>query len=160
MWCFKIFVVFGLKFLRFLQICPRPRKFQFAKLNFTSLIIAIGSESAKIKSRRLSRMSFHKNFTLRNFLAIQYQLFWSQAFLSYIISHPPNNIHNPRYYFLPHFCLLSKMKDTWELCFQMFLLIRVSLSEPQPSGTALHTCVYAFLLACLLPCLLACGHIL
>ena len=37
-----------------------------------SLIIGIGSESAKIKSRKLSRRSFRKNFTPRNFLAIRY----------------------------------------------------------------------------------------
>ena len=32
----------------------------------------VGSESAKIKSRKLKRMSFHENFTPRNFLAIWY----------------------------------------------------------------------------------------
>ena len=32
--------------------------------------MGIGSESAKIKSRKLSRMSFHENFSPRNFLAI------------------------------------------------------------------------------------------
>ena len=36
--------------------------------------MAIGSESTKIKSRKLSRMSFRKNFILQNFLAIRYPL--------------------------------------------------------------------------------------
>ena len=31
----------------------------------------IGSESVKIKSRKLSQMSFHENFTLQNFLTIR-----------------------------------------------------------------------------------------
>ena len=62
----------GIKFSWFSRICPRPRKFSSAKTIFKSLIMAIGSESAKIKSRKLSRMSFHENFTPRNFLAIRY----------------------------------------------------------------------------------------
>ena len=37
--------------------------------------MAIGPESAKIKLRKLSRMSFHENFTPRNFLAIRYMVF-------------------------------------------------------------------------------------
>ena len=37
--------------------------------------MAIGPESAKIKSRKLSRMSFHENFIPRNFLAIWYIVF-------------------------------------------------------------------------------------
>ena len=39
---------------------------------FTSLIMAIGLESAKIKLRKFSKMSFHENFTLQIFLAIRY----------------------------------------------------------------------------------------
>ena len=36
--------------------------------------MAIGSESMKIRSQKLSRMSFRKNFIPQNFLAIRYPL--------------------------------------------------------------------------------------
>ena len=49
-----------------------PAKILIRETIFTSLIMAIGSESMKIKSRKLSRMSFHENFTPQNFLTIRY----------------------------------------------------------------------------------------
>ena len=49
-----------------------PAKILIRETIFTSLIMAIGSESVKIKSQKLSRMSFHENFTPQNFLATRY----------------------------------------------------------------------------------------
>ena len=70
----------GVKFLRFLRICPRLQNFREAI--FTSLIMAIGSESVTVKSRELSRMSFCENFIPRKFLAIQYVRQWGHMYLS------------------------------------------------------------------------------
>ena len=67
----KIFVVF--------TDLSLPAKFLICETIFTSLIMAIGSESTKIKSRILSRMSFRENFTSRNFLAIRYQFYFLVA---------------------------------------------------------------------------------
>ena len=52
-----------------------PVKILIRETIFTPLIMAIGSESVKIKLRKLSRMSFRKNFIPRNFLAIRYMVF-------------------------------------------------------------------------------------
>ena len=55
-----------------------------------SLIMAIGSESVKVKSRKLSQMSFHENFTPRNFLAIQYKLVFSDILCTCILVFVPD----------------------------------------------------------------------
>ena len=60
------------KFLQFFTDLSPPTKILIRETIFTSLIMPIGSKSAKIKSQKLSRMSFRENFTPRNFLAIRY----------------------------------------------------------------------------------------
>ena len=60
----------GVKFLRFSWICLTHEIFNPRKL----LIRSILYWSMKIKLRKLSRMSFHENFTPQDFLAIRYYL--------------------------------------------------------------------------------------
>ena len=56
----------------FVDLSP-PAKILIHKSISTSLIMAIGSESVKIKLQKLSWMSFRENFIPRNFLAIRYE---------------------------------------------------------------------------------------
>ena len=49
-----------------------PAKILIHETMFMSLIMAIGPESTKIKLQKFSRMSFRKNFTSQNFVAIRY----------------------------------------------------------------------------------------
>ena len=53
-------------------LSPCTVKILIRETIFMSLIMAIGSESVKIKSQKLSQMNFRGNFTPWNFLAIWY----------------------------------------------------------------------------------------
>ena len=61
----------GIKFSRFSRIRPVHENFNPRNYIYVILIMVIGLESVKIKSQKLSWMSFCENFTPQNLLAIQ-----------------------------------------------------------------------------------------
>ena len=99
----------GVKFSRFSWICSRPRKFYSTK---PYLIMEIGSESAKIKLRKLTQMNLRENFTPRNFLAIRYIVFpnyWGGYHIGCRI------IHGPSMDTLYFWVTLSESRGSWAL---------------------------------------------